>query len=87
MRKVETERRDGRGADCLRFIQLVATAVHRSYISAYAAGTLHAQQRLCNGRLSRRLTAAAAACGWFAAERAAPAADRSTAGTLSSKCG
>ena len=36
---------------------------------------LHAEQRLCNGRLSRRSTAAAAACGWFAAERAARAAD------------
>ena len=73
MGKVETEVRNGRGADCLRFIELVATALHRSYISD-AAGTLHAQQRLCNGRLSRRSTAAAA-CGWFAAERAARAAD------------
>ena len=36
---------------------------------------LHAQQRLCDGRLSRRSTAAVAACGWFAAERAARAAD------------
>ena len=36
---------------------------------------LHAERRLCNGRLSRRSTAAAAACGWFAAERAARAAD------------
>ena len=83
MRKVETEGETGE--------ERIVCALLNSWLPPCIAATfptllaLHAQQRLCNGRLSRRSTAAAAACGWFAVERAA--LDRSTAGTLSSKCG
>ena len=72
--KVETEGETGE--------ERIACALLNSWLPPCITATfprtllaLHAQQRLCNGRLSRRSTAAAAACGWFAAERAAKAAD------------